>query len=45
MEQRSALGEAPDRIELGAHRAPMSLDELGEAPTIAVEVDLFFDDA
>ena len=44
MEQRSALGEAPDRIELGAHRAPMSLDELGEAPTIATAVDLFFGD-
>src|ERR671912_2437762 len=44
MEQRSALGEAPDRIELGAHRAPMSVDEAGEGPTIAAAVDLFFGD-
>ena len=44
MEQRSAPGGTPDRVEWSAHRAPMSVDEVGEGPTIAAAVDLFFGD-
>src|SRR5688572_21184011 len=44
MEQRSTPASTPSRIEWSAHRAPMSLDERGEGPTIAAAVDLFFGD-
>src|SRR3954467_6793076 len=44
MERRSASAEPVNRVERSAHRAPMSLDEVGEGPTIAAAVDLFFGD-
>jgi len=44
MEQRSASRATADAIERGAHRAPMALDDLGDGPTIAAAVDLFFGD-
>src|SRR5829696_5986089 len=44
MVQQSAPDGTPDRVESSAHRAPMSVDELGEGPTIAAAVDLFFGD-
>src|SRR5215213_2191556 len=44
MERRSASAARSKTVERSAHRAPMSLDELGETPTIAAAVDLFFGD-
>ncbi|MDF2758100.1 MAG: integrase family protein, partial [Thermomicrobiales bacterium] len=44
MEQRSASGATVNTVVASEHRAPMSLDELGDGPTISAAVDLFFGD-
>ena len=44
MEHPTATRGMDDRDAGSAHRAPLSLDEQGEGPTIAAAVDLFFGD-